>query len=77
LKERCRDAIEQAYLYLDGEVLSSDERRRIEIHLQECHPCFERFGLEQEVTEIVTRLRGRAECPQSLRIRITTLFREM
>jgi mycothiol system anti-sigma-R factor len=73
----CRETLQEAYLYLDGEVLSSYRRLEIAHHLERCAPCFERYGLEKEVTLIVARLRGSTPCPKSLRIRIVNLIQEI
>ena len=76
MKEKCRETLEQAYLFLDQEGLSADERREIEVHLVECQPCYERYGLEREVTVIIQRIRGTDRCPETLRTRITEIIRE-
>lgn len=70
MKERCRQILERAYLYLDGEGLTESERLEIRVHLEECGPCFERVGLEEEVAKVVSRLRGCSPCPDELRLRI-------
>ncbi|HEX2051958.1 MAG TPA: mycothiol system anti-sigma-R factor [Actinomycetota bacterium] len=76
MKERCRETLERAYLFLDGEVL--DDRQRIEIstHLEECAPCYERYGVEREVAMLIARLRGSTRCPEELRTRVRTLIEE-
>jgi mycothiol system anti-sigma-R factor len=74
MKDECRQAIAQAYLYLDGEVLSTDERSKLEVHLHECAPCFERVGLDKEVTSLLSRLKGCNPCPTELKKRITSLL---
>jgi mycothiol system anti-sigma-R factor len=74
VKEHCRQTLERAYLWLDGEVLSEDERLDIQRHLEECTPCFERVGLEREVMQVLTRLHGRHRCPETLRTKISRLF---
>jgi mycothiol system anti-sigma-R factor len=76
LKEYCRETLEKAYLFLDGEVLSAAERREIQVHLEECGPCFERYGMEKEVTVLLARLRGGTQCPDELRMKIRTLIEE-
>jgi mycothiol system anti-sigma-R factor len=73
----CRETLEEAYLYLDGELLSQSRRLEIAHHLEECVPCLERYGLEKEVTLIVARLRGSTSCPEELRIRISNLIQEV
>lgn len=76
MKQRCREALERVYLFLDGEGLSEAERLEIETHLEECGPCFEEFGLHGEVKAIVARLKGADPCPERLRSRITALLSE-
>src|SRR5918992_4703262 len=77
MKQRCREMLERAYLFLDGEGLSNEERIEIEAHLEECGPCFERYGLEGEVRSLVARLRGVDTCPEALKSRITSLLQSL
>lgn len=76
MKERCRETLEQAYLFLDGEILSEAERHEMKRHLEECAPCYERFGVEEDVSHIVARLKGCHRCPDGLRAKISGLLRE-
>ncbi|MGH2751312.1 MAG: mycothiol system anti-sigma-R factor [Actinomycetota bacterium] len=76
MKERCRETLERAYLFLDGELLSVTERHEIRRHLEDCAPCFERVGLEEDVAKVVARLRGCQPCPEGLRSRIHSLLEE-
>ncbi len=76
MKETCREVLEKAFLYIDGEVLSSEERTVMRLHLEECAPCFERLGLEQEVLALINRLAGSERCPGALRNRIVALIDE-
>jgi mycothiol system anti-sigma-R factor len=73
---RCREVLRRAYLFMDGEVLSYRERVEIESHLEECGPCYKRYGLEREVYYLVSRLRGCSPCPDELRSRIMSLLKE-
>ncbi|MEA2476389.1 MAG: hypothetical protein QOC87_588 [Actinomycetota bacterium] len=75
MKYHCRETLARAYLYLDGELLSEHERHEIWVHLEECKPCFDRVGLDQEVTEIVARLKGTHRCPDALRSRVSELLK--
>jgi anti-sigma factor (TIGR02949 family) len=78
MKERCRETLQRVYLFLDGEVLSESERVEIEVHLKECPPCFESYGLEREVQKmIMSRLRGTTPCPQHLKSRIAHLLEDI
>ncbi len=72
----CKEALQRAYLFLDGEVLSETERHDIEIHLQECTPCLEHYGLEEELFALVARLRAANPCPDGLKSRIASLLQQ-
>ncbi len=74
MDERCRAILERAYLYLDHEVLSKAEREEFRSHLDECRPCLERYGLEQEVMTLMVRLRGQHPCPDQLKSRVVRLL---
>lgn len=75
MKDRCRWVLEQVYLFLDGEGLEASQRAEIEAHLEECGPCFERYGLEREVAQLVARL-GPCRCPESLKNRVLQLLHQ-
>lgn len=74
MKDECKKAIAQAYLFLDGEGLSEDERTDIQRHLHECAPCYERVGLDKEVTALSSRLKGTTTCPKDLKAKISALL---
>jgi mycothiol system anti-sigma-R factor len=77
MKERCRETLERVYLFLDGEVLSETERYEIKVHLEECPPCYEQYGVEREIQQkIISRLRGTTPCPDHLKSRIANLLEE-
>jgi mycothiol system anti-sigma-R factor len=77
MKEECRVTLERAYLFLDGEILSESERIEIRGHLEECKPCYERVGLDSEITNLVARLSGHEVCPKPLKHRIEGLISEL
>ncbi len=74
---RCREVLEQAYLYLDHEGLGDEERHQIQLHLEECGPCYERVGLDKEVAHLLARLRGTQHCPDALKTRILSMLEEV
>jgi mycothiol system anti-sigma-R factor len=78
MKEHCKETLQRAYLILDGEDISHQERVEIETHLHECGPCYERYGIEIEVKRVITRIRGcsSSTCPDTLKQRITQLLDE-
>ena len=64
----CEAALEELYLYLDGE-LTEQKRTDIQGHLDDCNPCFEAFDFEAELRTVIAH-RCRDEVPESLRERI-------
>jgi mycothiol system anti-sigma-R factor len=77
MSERCKEVLERAYLFLDGEGLTPAERIEVEAHLEECGPCLEAYGVEREVvTVLIARLRGHDHCPDPLKARILSLLEE-
>ena len=74
MKQRCKEVLERAYLFLDGEILSEAERVEIEAHLEDCAPCLEQYGYERETVVVLARLRGKTPCPDELRSRIANLL---
>lgn len=76
MKEDCRIALQKAYLFLDGELLSETERIDIQGHLEDCRPCLEQYGLEGEVTALVARLKGPEPCPENVKKRIQLMIQE-
>jgi mycothiol system anti-sigma-R factor len=76
LKQTCKEYLQQAYLFLDGEILSETERHEMSIHLEECSPCLERYGLEEELVMVISRLRHANPCPDRLKTRIAGLLEE-
>jgi mycothiol system anti-sigma-R factor len=77
MKERCREVLQKAYLFLDGEVLTVEERTQIEVHLEECAPCLESYDLQRDFVFVTNRLRGKTVCPDKLKSRIIGLLDEI
>ncbi|MBA2426741.1 MAG: zf-HC2 domain-containing protein [Actinobacteria bacterium] len=77
MKEHCRKVLRDAYLFMDRELLTSAERAEIQSHLEECAPCYERYGLEAHATAAIARLRGHDRCPERLRSHISELLRDL
>jgi mycothiol system anti-sigma-R factor len=72
----CARAIEQVYLYLDGEMPDADctEVRR---HIEECAPCLRAYGLEQAVKSLVARSCGCEDTPPHVRDGVISRLREV
>ncbi|MGI8773417.1 MAG: zf-HC2 domain-containing protein [Actinomycetota bacterium] len=76
MKEHCKQTLVRAYLILDGEPLEHAERLEIEAHLEECEPCYERYGLEREVKVLIARLKDSCTCPDGLKTKIARLLED-
>lgn len=76
MNEVCREYLQRAYLFLDGEILSESERTDIQVHLEACSPCLERYGLEEELVAVIARLRHACRCPDGLKTRIASLLED-
>jgi mycothiol system anti-sigma-R factor len=71
--EPCQEAIATLYSFLDGE-LTPARRQLIQHHLDDCGPCFEAFGFEADLKEVIAR-KCRDEVPDSLRRRVADALR--
>ena len=71
--EPCQEAIATLYTYLDGE-LTPDRRQLIKHHLDDCEPCFAKFGFEAELKAVIAR-KCRDNVPESLRARVAQALR--
>ena len=75
MKPKCREVIQRIYFYLDAEVLTEVERNEIQVHLDDCEPCLERFHVEQGVTRLLrAHLEGHDPCPGRLKAKIENLL---
>lgn len=71
----CLDAVEDLYSYLDGEI--DDEKRQvIQAHLDECGPCLEAFGFQDDVKRLVSE-RCKSELPEGLRDKVLAAIKEL
>jgi len=64
----CNETIERLYHYLDGE-LTQERRVQIQRHLEECSPCLQAVGFEQELRVVIAR-RCTDRVPDELKERI-------
>jgi anti-sigma factor (TIGR02949 family) len=65
----CSEVLDHLYEYLDREMPDSDCEKFRE-HFDECSPCLEKYGLEQEVKKLVKRCCGHDEVPTDLRSKV-------
>lgn len=72
----CSEIIQKVYVYLDGEADTWD-CAKIRQHLDECHPCLAKFGLEQLVKALVARSCGSDPVPGHLRRKVLRRLQQM
>lgn len=73
MSDRCDDALENIYLYLDGE-LTTDVAEDIRRHLDDCPPCLDAFHFERRLKTVV-RARLQEEVPYEMIIRLKQVIR--
>jgi anti-sigma factor (TIGR02949 family) len=67
----CSEVLDHLYEYLDNE-MSDDACAKFKQHFDECHPCLEKYGLEQAVKKLVKRCCGQDDVPGDLRAKVLT-----
>lgn len=67
----CNKILEVIYLYLDNEECTV-ERSLIATHLEECGPCYEEFGLEQLLKNLIGRACGPQSAPSTIYQKVTS-----
>ncbi|MCD6156471.1 MAG: zf-HC2 domain-containing protein [Candidatus Atribacteria bacterium] len=70
----CREAVEKLYLYLDGEILTEEERKSLEEHLNLCRACYKRYEFEKFLWDLVRQNGQRESVPQTLIMRIENVL---
>jgi anti-sigma factor (TIGR02949 family) len=65
----CSEILDHLYEYLDKEMPDSD-CAKFQVHFDECSPCLEKYGLEQEVKKLVKRCCGHDDVPTDLRSKV-------
>lgn len=65
----CSEVLDHLYEYLDREMPDGDSEKYRE-HFDECSPCLEKYGLEQEVKKLVKRCCGQDDVPSDLRAKV-------
>ena len=65
----CSEVLDHLYEYLDREMPDSD-CEKFQEHFDECSPCLEKYGLEQEVKKLVKRCCGQDDVPSDLRSKV-------
>ncbi|WP_399086084.1 mycothiol system anti-sigma-R factor [Streptomyces sp. BBFR2] len=65
----CSEVLDHLYEYLDRE-MPEGECEKFQVHIDECSPCLEKYGLEQAVKKLVKRCCGHDDVPSDLRSKV-------
>lgn len=71
----CSEVLAQVWLYLDKEC-DCERRELLAEHLDECGPCLEQYGLEEQLKALLARKCGGEYAPDTLRRRLQDSIRE-
>lgn len=70
----CQEALAKVYLYLDQE-MPDTESAEFKAHVEDCAPCLEEVGIEQQVKALVSRCCGDEQASEDLRSQILSKLR--
>jgi len=73
--EDCADYLERIVYFLDNELDEAD-CSAVQVHLEECGPCLEKYDLQRTVKAVVARSCSEA-APDQLRQRVLLQIREV
>lgn len=73
----CDEVLDRVYEYLDNELPDPTKRAKIKQHLDECSPCFEKYGLDKAIKALVHRSCGHDDVPASLRSKVLARIRQV
>jgi mycothiol system anti-sigma-R factor len=65
----CSEVLAEVWLYLDQEC-DCHRRELLQRHLDECHPCLEQYGIEEQLKALLARKCGGEQAPVELRQRL-------
>jgi mycothiol system anti-sigma-R factor len=69
----CRESLQKLYEFLDGE-LEKVPMSEIEMHLNNCRPCWDRFEFEKQLIAVIKKRCCKETCSDQLRKRVQSLL---
>jgi mycothiol system anti-sigma-R factor len=71
----CSEVLSEVWLFLDQEC---DVKRKelLQKHLEECHPCLEEYGIEEQLKLLLARKCGGEHAPETLKARLRATIHE-
>jgi mycothiol system anti-sigma-R factor len=74
--DQCADYLERIVYFLDNELDEAD-CSAVQVHLDECGPCLEKYDLQRTVKAVVHRSCSSDLAPHELRQRVMVRIREV
>ena len=74
--DQCADYLERIVYFLDNELDEAD-CSAVQLHLDECGPCLEKYDLQRTVKAVVHRSCSSDQAPHELRQRVMVRIREV
>jgi mycothiol system anti-sigma-R factor len=71
----CSEVLAEVWLFLDHEC-DQTRRQLLEIHLDECSPCLEQYGIEEHLKILLARKCGGEHAPDALKERLRESIRQ-
>jgi mycothiol system anti-sigma-R factor len=71
----CGKVLAEVWLLLDHEC-DSEQRRKLQEHLDECSPCLEQYGIEEKLKLLLARKCGGDRASVDFRDRVQAAIRE-
>jgi mycothiol system anti-sigma-R factor len=72
----CAEVLAEVWLYLDQEC-ECTRRELLRKHLDECGPCLEQYGIEEQLKALLARKCGGEQAPEQLRERLRDSIRSL
>lgn len=71
----CGDVLAEVWLFLDHEC-DAERRARLQRHLDECSPCLEEYGIDEQLKALLHRKCGGEHAPDALKKRLRDSIRK-
>jgi mycothiol system anti-sigma-R factor len=72
----CARVLDELWLLLDHEC-GAERKRLLKQHLDECYPCLERYGIEEQLKALLHRKCGGDHAPDELKARLRESLRRI
>jgi mycothiol system anti-sigma-R factor len=71
----CSEVLAEVWLFLDNEC-DQGQRELLASHLDECQPCLEQYGIEENLKALLARKCGGEHAPDTLKDRLRASIRK-